>query len=143
MDVAPSACWCQKRPRKAVSVFRDRARLFSSGPARASWQGLPAQAHVQSSTTRLTKGNDMKDTDQKTLEAMERYGGSFCNALAKAAFLADDSNMEAFQHGISTVVNALEAAEKTGLENLQTQVLDRVVEAGGRGKWRPIDRKST
>ena len=80
----------------------------------------------------------MKDTDQKTLEAMERYGGSFCNALAKAAFLADDSNMEAFQHGISTVVNALEAAEKTGLENLQTQVLYSVVADIGRGKWRPI-----
>ena len=36
----------------------------------------------------------MNDLDLKTIEAMERYGGSFVVALAQAAHRADKNNLE-------------------------------------------------
>jgi len=36
----------------------------------------------------------MNDLDMKTIEAMEKYGGSFVVALAQAARRADRNNLE-------------------------------------------------
>lgn len=36
----------------------------------------------------------MRDEDLKTIEAMEKYGGSFVVALAQAARRADKNNLE-------------------------------------------------
>lgn len=36
----------------------------------------------------------MNDQDHQTIEAMKRYGGGFVKALADAALLADDINLE-------------------------------------------------
>ena len=44
------------------------------------------------------------------------YGGGHHN----------DGHMDAYQHGIQTVINALEAAEKAGLNELQVRMLWRM-----------------
>lgn len=37
-----------------------------------------------------------------------------------------DGHMEAYQHGIQTVINALESAERAGLRDTQVSVLHRI-----------------
>ena len=63
------------------------------------------------------------------------YGGGHCS---------NPEHYEIYQHGIQTVINALTAASKTGLEDMQTRALHTMganAEFSGRPKAGPLERR--
>ena len=98
----------------------------------------------------------MTDQDRWTLEEMERIGGSFCKALAQAAFLADDPNFEKIKRcwpdyfaKYEALANLKERSKKAdahlnfdqcnlGLEVLLKYLADRLPFIDDLRLWRPI-----